>query len=272
MRIENYLLEGDKVSFKKTPNVSGEFKAGDLDTIIIHYTAGPFQPSLNTLTNPRAKASAHLIVGRDGRIAQLAPFNIMTWHAGRSYYKGRSGFNKYSIGIEIENDGSLKKSGNVYRAWYGATHKEEDVVKATHRNQRTAKYWHTYTQPQIELVTEICRQLVEAYDIKYILGHEEICPQNKQDPGPAFPLDDLRYRLLHNNRSEDGKPQKEEVVMRVAASKLNIRSQPSTNGSKVARPLAGGTKVKVLEQKHGWMRVKTEIEGWVFGKYLEKDS
>ncbi len=271
MQIKDHLLKGDKIDFKKTPNHSGEFKAGDLDTIIIHYTAGPADTSIRTLTNPRVRASAHMVVDRDGSITQLAPLNIITWHAGRSSYKGRTGFNKYSIGIEIANDGWLTKSGNVFRAWYGATHTPDEVIHATHRNSTKPKYWHTFTQEQIEKVTEICRLLLDTYDIKHILGHEEVAPKRKQDPGPAFPLDKIRNRLLHNRRDEDA-PAEALPVMQVAANKLNIRSLPSSKGKKVALPLTRGTKVKVINETRGWYKVKTEVEGWVFGKFLENDS
>lgn len=268
MEIKDHLLKGANINFRKTPNHSGEFKAGNLDTIIVHYTAGPARNSINTLTNPRVRASAHVVVHRDGNITQLAPFNLVTWHAGKSQYKGRVGFNKYSIGIEIENDGTLKKSGSKYRAWYGAIHEEEEVIEAIHRNSTTKKYWHAYTQKQIETVEELCRLLIEKYDLKFILGHEEIAPLRKQDPGPAFPLDKMRDRLLSADRDDDA-PEDNLPTMVVDAGKLNIRSLPSIRGGKLARPLSRGQKVKVLQKKNGWVKVRVPIEGWVYGKFLE---
>lgn len=271
MELRDNLLKGSNVSFRKTPNHSGEFKAGDLDTIVVHYTAGPEGPSVNTLTNPRVRASAHVVINREGKITQLAPFNIITWHAGRSSYKGRTGFNKYSIGIEIVNDGPLKKSGDVYRAWYGATYNASEVIQAVHRNQTRAKYWHTYTQEQINTVTELCRMLIQEYGIKYILGHEEVAPKRKQDPGPAFPLDRLRDKLLQGGRDQDA-PENDVVDMVVAANKLNIRSKPGIHGQKIAQPLTRGNRVTVIDEQGSWFKVKTEIQGWVFGKYLEPEK
>ena len=103
--IEDHLLQpGERVRNKQLVNKSsGEFEKGKLDTIVIHYTAGPFQSSLNTLKNPKVKASAHVIVDRDGSVTQLIPFNEIAWHAGESSYGTRTGLNKYSIGIEIVN-------------------------------------------------------------------------------------------------------------------------------------------------------------------------
>jgi len=268
MEIKDFLLKGSNVTFKKTPNHSGEFKAGDLDTIIIHYTAGPsVQSAVNTLTNPKVKASAHLVVGRDGSVVQLAPFNIVTWHAGVSSYNGRTGFNKYSIGIEIDNAGILEKSGNVYRAWFGSTYTENEVIQAVHRNRKEPKYWHAYTAEQIEAVFDICSLLVDSYNIKFILGHEEITSQ-KIDPGPAFPLDRLRDKLLSTGRNTDD-GDISEIQKVVSASKLNIRSQPNSTAEKVALALEKGTKVKVLQVKGEWSLVRTEIDGWVATKFLD---
>lgn len=267
MKIIGDVLEGENIKFVKTPNTSGEFKKGDLDTIIMHYTAGPSAKSaVRTLTSPKVRASAHLVVERDGSITQLAPFNIITWHAGRSEYKGRTGFNQYSIGIEMVNAGPLTKSGNKYRAWYGTAYDQNEVIEAIHRNETQPRYWHVFTPEQIQTVNEICSLLISEYNIQYILGHEEIAPRRKTDPGPAFPLDRIRTKLLAGARDEN----KGELLPekgRVIVNKLNIRERPK-NGEKIAKPLTKGTIVNLLEEKDGWYRVTTEIEGWVYGKYI----
>jgi len=115
MKISNHLLQGDpiqKVGFTATPNKEGTFAQGLPDTIIIHYTAGKDAASaIKTLVDPGIKASAHLVVGRDGSITQLVPFNEIAWHAGKSAYEVRTGLNAYSLGIEIDNAGRLAGGG-----------------------------------------------------------------------------------------------------------------------------------------------------------------
>ncbi len=267
MEIVDHMLKGPNVKFKKTPNVSGTFAAGLPDTVVVHYTAGPYDPSLNTLINPKVKASAHLLVDRDGSVTQLAPFNMITWHAGASEWKGRTGLNSYSIGIEIVNAGPLTKSGDVFRAWYGAAFNPSEVIEATHRNESSPRYWHVYTEEQIRVVSDICQELIDTYGVKEIVGHEEIAPKRKADPGPAFPLDRMRNKLLSGNRDDNNG-----IVMakngKVIASKLNIRATPSTEGEKVAAPLTLNKKVKILEQNGEWYKVSVEIEGWVAAKFI----
>jgi N-acetylmuramoyl-L-alanine amidase len=251
-----------------SPNHSGEFKHGDLDTVIMHYTAGPYKTALRSLISPRVRASAHVIIDRDGSITQLIPFNLIAWHAGKSYYKGRSGFNKYSIGIEMVNSGYLTKSGNIYRAWYGEAFNPSEVIEAIHRNQTRPKYWHVYTPEQIDAAYELVHLLIETYGIKMILGHEEIAPKRKTDPGPAFPLDKFRERLLGTSRDQDGAEELPDTG-RIIANTLNIRSLPNTRASIVAKPLKKGTKVMLLDESNGWYKVSVQVVGWVYGKYVD---
>ena len=70
----------------------------------MHYTAGASaESSIDWLTNPDARASAHVLIARDGGITQLVPFDRRAWHAGRSRWKDRTGLNGWSFGIELDN-------------------------------------------------------------------------------------------------------------------------------------------------------------------------
>ena len=143
-------------------------------------------------------------------------------------------------------------------------------MKAVHRNESSDSYWHTYTQPQIEACAEVCRMIVEKYGVNLILGHEEIAPKRKRDPGPAFPLDTFRNSLLLQNRSDEG--QLIDKSGTVVASLLNIRNDAGSQHEKVAKPLIHGKKVKVLEEKDGWLKVETTVTGWVGKAYIELDK
>ena len=261
MEIKDHKLVG--VEYKQTPNISGA--PLNLDSIIIHYTAGGSASSAIRAMVQKGNASAHLVVDREGTITQLAAFNQIAWHAGVSAYGGRSGFNNYSVGIEIVNAGWLKKEGNVCKTYYGEVVAPEDVFEGAHRNPETkSKYWQKYTQKQIDAVTQICEAICANYDVQYILGHEEISPGRKQDPGPAFPLDEMRNKIFGKKSAADdfGK----------ATVKLNIRTAPQKDAKSIAQPLEKDTKVKVIQTSGEWIKVVAPIVGWVSGEFLEHDN
>ncbi|MFV1982652.1 MAG: N-acetylmuramoyl-L-alanine amidase [Thiohalomonadales bacterium] len=275
MEINNHRLNADNVDWRESPNQGSKLVNGQPDSIIIHYTAGSSaESSVKSLSNPKQKVSAHLVVGRKGDIYQLVPFDTVAWHAGRSSWEGRYGYNKYSIGIEIDNAGILKPNGNGnYLSWFNRVYTPDEVVKATHRNETTAQYWHRYSEQQIDTVFEICETLYESYPIKELLGHEEISPSRKTDPGPAFPLDRLRMRLFDNDRQEE-KPDDQipllNKVARVTAPLLNIRSGPDPSFDKVAEPLKQNSQVEIIDKDGSWVKVRYTTEGWVSAKYLSK--
>jgi N-acetylmuramoyl-L-alanine amidase len=193
--INNHLLYlyGKPVSYEATPNRGGPYVP---QYIIINSTSATSAKAIiKWLTNPAAAASAHLLIDRDGNITQFAPFNVVTYHAGASNWKGLSGLNKYAIGIELVNGGRLMKSGDK---WISPADRQEipasEVVFATHKNEKrgAAAAWQTFSQQQIDALTTICRALQTAYNIKDVLGHDDIAPVRKQDPGPAFPMQKLR--------------------------------------------------------------------------------
>lgn len=265
LSIEDHRLVGAGVSFVETPNKGGELIPRYL---VMHYTAGKnAASSINWLTNQESKASAHIILARDGSITQLAPFNIKTWHAGLSHWDGLSGLNSYSIGIEMDNVGPLKKVGDAYQAWFGTLYAEDQVVYAKHRLDGESRWWHTYTEAQIQKALELAQLLARHYGLKDVIGHEDIAPDRKRDPGPAFPLESVRASVL-------GRQAEESERYKVTASTLNIRSGPGTEFPAVAEPLKKGTEVALLEKRDRWHKVELvengDIEGWVHNQFLAK--
>ena len=265
LSIKDDRLVGSEVSFVETPN-----KGGDLSPryLVFHYTAGrSATSSINWLTNPESKASAHLVLARDGTITQLAPFNIKTWHAGLSHWDGLSGLNSSSIGIEMDNAGPLKKVGDQYQAWFGTLYAEDRVVLAKHKLDDEPRWWHAYTETQIQKALELAQLLVRHYDLKDVVGHEDIAPDRKRDPGPAFPLAHVRAVVL-------GREEEERERYEVTASTLNIRSGPGVEFPPVAEPLKRGTEVVLLEKRDRWNKVELvkngDIEGWVHNRFLAK--
>jgi N-acetylmuramoyl-L-alanine amidase len=265
LSIEDDRLVGAGVFFVETPN-----RGGDLTPryLVFHYTAGKSATSsINWLTNPESKASAHLILARDGTITQLAPFTMKTWHAGLSHWDGLSGLNGYSIGIEMDNAGPLKKVGDKYQAWFGTLYAEDQVIYVKHKLDDEPRWWHVYTEVQIQKALELAQLLVRHYNLKEVVGHEDIAPDRKRDPGPAFPLEHVRASVL-------GREGEEPECYEVTVSSLNIRSGPGVEFPLVAEPLKRGTEVVLLEKRDRWNKVELvmngDIEGWVHNQFLRK--
>jgi N-acetylmuramoyl-L-alanine amidase len=185
--IKNHLLylDGTQVPFKKTPNVGGKMSISNMKYLVMHFTGSNSNSSaVNWLTNSQAQASAHLVIDHDGSITQLAPFNNVCWHAGKSSWKGLSGLNSYSVGIELVNAGMLGQNGNgkFFERLGNKPVSNEDVsvVRGTP--------WMKYDIRQIDVAKEVGKVIFETYDMEDVLGHEEIAPGRKTDPGPAFPM------------------------------------------------------------------------------------
>lgn len=192
--IKNHLLVG--VPYRLTPNIGGALKA---DTLIMHYTGSSNAAgSVAWLCDPRAKASAHIVIAENGGVTQLAPFNRQTWHAGISKWKKRIGMNKYAIGIEMSNPGLLNKlADGRYQERIGTKiWPPSNVVIAVHKNGGGVGPWAVYSPPQIETATQIALALVSFYGIKEVLGHDDIAPGRKIDPGPAFPMQSFASKVL----------------------------------------------------------------------------
>ena len=157
---------------------------GEPDMIILHYTAGTSaESSAKFLARLDVKASAHVVIGRNGQVIQLVPFNIEAWHAGKSSYGGRHELNHYSIGIELDNLGQLRLERGKFVAECGREVPVREVYTEDSGGEPT--YWHDYTDVQMRVLNEVCGLLVETYPIGDIVGHSDVTPR-KVDPGPAL--------------------------------------------------------------------------------------
>jgi N-acetylmuramoyl-L-alanine amidase len=197
MKVVNHRLQGPDglpVNFVATDNMGGTIRPLYL---IIHYTAGSsVESAVNTFKNRDAKVSAHLTVGRQGELVQMVPFNRRAWHAGKSRWGELEGLNGFSIGIELVNAGKLQRQGGQWTSWFGRTYPDDEVLEATHRHESTPAGWHTFPGVQIEAAIEVGQALQSRYDFVDILGHDDISPGRKVDPGPAFPMISFASRVL----------------------------------------------------------------------------
>ncbi len=269
MLIKNHQLhdeETGRVPVVRSPNQGGALAARYL---VMHYTAGASaESSISHLTKKEARASAHLVIGRDGGITQLVSFNRVAWHAGRSRWNGLTGLNQHSIGIELDNAGPLEGGPGQWRSWFGRLYPNDDVVVATHRLEAIERGWHRYSEAQIAAAREAAEAIVTHYGLIDILGHDDIAPERKQDPGPAFPMQSFRDSLL--GRADD------DFELFVTTTALNVREGPGVGFAKLdGSPLAKGTRLLVEARDGSWCRVdvlggggEPEMTGWVHGNFI----
>ncbi len=124
-----------------------------------------FTNSLDPAAHPtfvllaRMRVSAHLLIRRDGEVIQYVPFHRRAWHAGESHYRGRAGCNDFSVGIELEGTDRQPFEGVQY-----------------------------------QMLAEVTVALLECYETlskERIVGHKDIAPGRKTDPGSFFEWDFL---------------------------------------------------------------------------------
>lgn len=160
------------------------------DYILMHYTGGPSVRSAhNTYQLRKTNVSWHITIARDGTIYQLHDFRKRCWHAGISNWRkpnGRDtgGLNKWAIGIELIAGGPLKKINGKWYAWWQEKtlrhHIPDDEVYIDDRGRG----WHNITDAQIKACHNIIPVIKKQYKCVDILGHEEVSPRRKVDPGP----------------------------------------------------------------------------------------
>lgn len=126
-----------------------------IDTLVLHYTELDLEPSLQILRD--GPVSVHYVVAEDGRVFRLLGEEKVAFHAGLSQWRGRTAVNERSLGIEIVN-----RDGNR----------------------------HPYPEPQIAAVIELCQGILARHsgiDGGGVVGHSDIAPKRKIDPGITFP-------------------------------------------------------------------------------------
>jgi N-acetylmuramoyl-L-alanine amidase len=142
-----------------TPSPNFDDRTEPVSILVLHYTGMHDAASaIARLSDPDAKVSAHYLVAEDGQIVKMVPEEKRAWHAGKSYWRGKTALNSSSIGIEIVNPGH--EWGYV-----------------------------PFPDAQIEAVIQLTADIIGRYRITRgnVVGHSDIAPLRKSDPGELFP-------------------------------------------------------------------------------------
>jgi N-acetylmuramoyl-L-alanine amidase len=163
-----------KISLNYSPNFnSKKRKKNQIKFIIFHYTGMKSEKAaIKKLTSFKSQVSCNYFIKKNGEIIVMVPDLYIAWHAGKSFWKKYQSLNKNSIGIEIANPG--------------------------HRHG-----YKRFSNSQIKSLIKLSKSLIKKYKInsKNILGHSDIAPERKKDPGEKFPWEYLAKKnigLWHN--------------------------------------------------------------------------
>ena len=158
-----------KIFFNYSPNYSKKLRLKtEIKFVIIHYTGMQSEiESINRLKNPKYKVSCHYLINRKGVIFQMVEDRKIAWHAGKSRWKKFVNLNDNSIGIELVNKGHQ----------FG---------------------YQNFSIKQIKSLTLLCKNLKKKYSLKAenFLGHSDIAPLRKIDPGEKFPWKKLSSKKI----------------------------------------------------------------------------
>ena len=160
------------MTIKTTKNYSPNFNTNkrnkkQIKFIVFHYTGMKKESdAINKLTNIQSEVSSHYLIKNNGNIVTLVPDLYIAWHAGKSSWKSYKSLNQNSIGIEITNPGHS----------FG---------------------YKKFSKKQISSLLKLCKILIKKYKIEFsnFLGHSDIAPERKKDPGEKFP-----WKYLSKNK------------------------------------------------------------------------
>ena len=177
-----------KISNNYSPNFSiPKRKANMIKFIVIHYTGMKNENvAIKRLCDQNKNVSAHYFIKNNGEIINLVPDLYIAWHAGKSKWLNYNSLNKNSIGIEIQNPGHENKYKN-------------------------------FSPKQLSSLKILLRTLIKKYkiDLKNILGHSDIAPERKKDPGEKFPwknLANLKLAIWHSLKDSSLKKNRKKIL------------------------------------------------------------
>jgi len=178
----------EKMTFNYSPNFDIMKRSNkQIKYLIFHYTGMKNDNlAIKKLTSEKSKVSCHFYINKNGELIEIVPESYIAWHAGKSKWGKDNLLNKNSIGIEISNPGH-----------------EHGYKK--------------FSKKQIECLIKISRKLIIKYNInkKNVLGHSDIAPLRKKDPGEKFPwkfLSTKKIGLWHKINLDNSKKLREKNI------------------------------------------------------------
>lgn len=158
----------DELIHREAPSPNWDERALLVSMVVLHYTGmQSAADALERMCDARAKVSAHYMIDEDGTVTRMVPEDKRAWHAGKSYWRGITDVNSASVGIELVNPG---------HEWG----------------------YRPFTDAQMEALIPLLAGIVGRHgiDLANVVGHSDVAPVRKDDPGELFEWEILaRYKL-----------------------------------------------------------------------------
>jgi len=158
----------DELVHREQPSPNFNDRALPVSMVVLHYTEmKPVESALTRMCDPQAKVSAHYCITEEGEVIRLVAEDKRAWHAGQSCWRDVRDVNSASIGIELDHPGH-------------------------------ALGYRPFAEAQIDALVPLLHRIVKAHDIPRanVVGHSDVAPARKIDPGELFPWDRLaEYHL-----------------------------------------------------------------------------
>jgi N-acetylmuramoyl-L-alanine amidase len=223
---------------RELPSPNWDERALPVTMVVLHYTEMERDAALERLTDPEAKVSAHYFIAEDGEVVRLVDEDKRAWHAGASYWRGHKDVNSASVGIELDHPGH-------------------------------AIGYRGFAEAQIEALLPLLGDIVRRHDIPRanVVGHSDVAPARKVDPGELFPwarLAECRLCLARPEKLDLGDPFPNDGSFYLALERF---------GYDVS---AGKKAVEAFQRRWRPERIDGEIDGEVrailFQLLLDRDS
>lgn len=209
-----------------------------INMVVLHYTEmKPVETALDRLCDPEAGVSAHYVISEEGEVTLLVPEEKRAWHAGVSYWRGVRDVNSASIGIELDHPGH----GLGYRP---------------------------FAEAQIDALIPLLHSIIQRYDIPRanVVGHSDVAPQRKTDPGELFPWERLaEYHLClpRPEKLEQGDPFDNDAAFYLA---LERYGYDITDGHKVVEAFQRRWRPEMIDGQ-----VDGQVRAILFQLLLDRD-
>jgi N-acetylmuramoyl-L-alanine amidase len=223
---------------RHAPSPNCNERALPVSMVVLHYTGmQSADEALARLCDDQAQVSAHYMIDEDGTVTALVPEDLRAWHAGRSYWRGITDVNSASVGIELVNPGHE----------FG---------------------YRPFPEAQIEALLPLLAEIVKRHDVPRanVVGHSDVAPARKEDPGELFPWDVLaEHRLaLPKPRVSLGDPFENEGAVMLA---LERYGYDVSDGEAAVRAFQRRWRPELIDG-----RIDLQIGAMLFALLLDRDS